>query len=94
MKKYILGMAAVVALASASVLTVNATQEPTSIGSCASLLPAGYDLQLSIIGKIDTNNKQRKFDGNFSLSDGTEKQNPELQKKVMPFVECVKPLLR
>ena len=92
-KQYIIGLISGIAIS--SILAVNATQQNTTIESCAQLLPPGETFELDINGKIDTNRQKHSFAGNFSLSDGTEIEWTDGQKEtIMPFVDCVKSLLK
>ncbi|MGF1908637.1 hypothetical protein L4C38_04230 [Vibrio kasasachensis] len=76
------------------IATSQAIQPDNTIESCASLLPEGHEFTLNIEGEINTKLSPRMFNGNLGLSDGTNIEDPELQKSVMPFIECVSPLLK
>lgn len=89
---YVLVLSA--AVITSSIATSQAIQPASTIESCASLLPEGHEFTLNIEGEINTKLSPREFNGNLGLSDGTTIENPELQKKVMPFIECVSPLLK
>ena len=92
-RQYILGLVSGIAISSA--LVVNAAQANTTIESCAQLLPPGETFELNINGKIDTNGQNPFFSGSFSLSDGTEIEYTDSQKeKIVPFINCVKNLLK
>ena len=92
-RQYILGLVSGIAIS--SVLVVNAAQTNTTIESCAQLLPPGETFELDINGKIDTNGQKHSFSGNFGLSDGTEIDYTDSQKeKIVPFINCVKSLLK
>jgi len=70
-------------------------QTNTTIESCAQLLPPDETFELDINGKIDTNGQNPFFSGSFSLSDGTEIEYTDSQReKIVPFINCVKSLLK
>jgi len=92
-RQYILGLVSGIAIS--SVLVVNAAQTNTTIESCAQLLPPGETFELDINGKIDTNGQNPFFSGSFSLSDGTEIEYTDSQREnIVPFINCVKSLLK
>lgn len=92
-RQYILGLVSGIAIS--SVLVVNAAQTNTTIESCAQLLPPDETFELDIDGKIDTNGQNPFFSGSFSLSDGTEIEYTDSQReKIVPFINCVKSLLK
>ena len=92
-RQYILGLVSGIAIS--SVLVVNAAQTNTTIESCAQLLPPGETFELDINGKIDTNGQNPFFSGSFSLTDGTEIEYTDSQReKIVPFINCVKSLLK
>jgi hypothetical protein len=92
-RQYILGLVSGIAIS--SVLVVNAAQTNTTIESCAQLLPPDETFELDINGKIDTNGQNPFFSGGFSLSDGTEIEYTDSQReKIVPFINCVKSLLK
>lgn len=91
-KKSLIGFVSGVALV--GVVSVSAVQQPKTIQSCASLLPEGYTFTINITGKIDTTSNNREFKGDFSLSDGTQDESPELQQTLRPFLECVSQLIK
>ena len=88
-------IAALLLTALSSVLVVNAAQTNTTIESCAQLLPPDEIFELDIDGKIDTNGKNPFFSGDLNLSVGTEIEDTDIQREEMvPFVNCVKSLLK
>ncbi|MCP4121996.1 MAG: hypothetical protein GY751_09610 [Bacteroidetes bacterium] len=92
-RQYVLGLLSGVLIS--GVVAVNAGQENHTIESCGKLLPEGQKFEIDINGTIDTSSSDRKFDGSFGLSDGTQIQYSDDQKKaVNPFVECVAGLLK
>ena len=92
-RQYILGLVSGIAIS--SVLVVNAAQTHTTIESCAQLLPQGETYELTINGKIDTNEQKPLFSGNLNLSAGTEGDDTDIQREeITPFVNCVKSFLK
>ena len=92
-RQYILGLVSGIAISSA--LVVNAAQKNTTIESCAQLLPQGETYELTINGKIDTNEQKPLFSGNLNLSAGTEGDDTDIQREeITPFVNCVKSFLK
>ena len=92
-KQYIFGLVSGIAIS--SVLVVNAAQTNTTIESCAQLLPPDEIFELDINGKIDTNGQNPFFSGDLNLSAGTKTDDTDVQREeVVPFVNCVKNLLK
>ena len=92
-RQYILGLVSGIAIS--SVLVVNAAQTHTTIESCAQLLPPDEIFELDINGKIDTNGQNPFFSGDLNLSAGTEIEDTDIQREeIVPFVNCVKSLLK
>ena len=90
--QYLIGL--VTGIIVSGVVAVNASQQMSTIQSCASLLPSGHNFEVNITGKIDTTSSTREFNGRFGLSDGSKQENPALQKSAEPFVNCVSSLLK
>ena len=92
-RQYIFGLVSGIAIS--SVLVVNAAQTSTTIESCAQLLPPDEIFELDINGKIDTNGQNPFFSGDLNLSAGTKTVDTDIQREeVVPFVNCVKNLLK
>ena len=74
-------------------VSVNADRQST-IESCSTLLPAGYQFKMDITGTIDTAAGSDGFQVKFNLSDQMAEDNPDMQAAVKPFLNCAMPLIK
>ncbi len=75
-----------------------ANQDPkasyNTIKSCTQLLPEGHEFTFSIEGKVDNSNKDKPFEGRFSVSDGTKQSSSPMEEQAKPFIQCIQRLLK